>query len=119
MGIRALLVSSVSQIRQSAAKNTLANASPASSSQCAALRRCGIDSGTLLPDASVLPCPTGGKVKITVTIDYLEVTTGKAVRGVYSSPCSIFSWQVMQCLAQGTASSRFCCSSSWQFAQTP
>ena len=30
----------------------------------------------------------------------------------YSRPCSIFSWQVMQCFAQGTASRRFCCNSS-------
>ena len=26
-----------------------------------------------------------------------------------TSPCSCFSWQVVQCRAQGTASSRFCC----------
>jgi hypothetical protein len=37
----------------------------------------------------------------------------------WSSPCSIFSWQAIQCFAHGTASSRFCCSSSWQFAHTP
>jgi hypothetical protein len=30
----------------------------------------------------------------------------------YSSPCSIFSWQLMQFFAQGTASSRFVCISS-------
>ncbi len=31
-----------------------------------------------------------------------------AVRA-YNKPCSIFSWQAMQCFAHGTASSRFCC----------
>src|SRR6266481_3048497 len=29
-----------------------------------------------------------------------------------NNPCSIFSWQAMQCFAHGTASSLFCCSSS-------
>ena len=41
-----------------------------------------------------------------------KLTKGWAPGLLYSNPCSIFSWQLMQCFAQGTASSRFCCISS-------
>ena len=36
-----------------------------------------------------------------------------------SNPCSCFSWQAVQCRAQGTASRRFCCNSVSQTSQTP
>src|ERR1700733_4552547 len=37
----------------------------------------------------------------------------------YSCPCSVFSWQVMQYRVHGTASSLFCCSSSWHELHSP
>jgi hypothetical protein len=47
----------------------------------------------------------------------IKYSIGNRIKvGSYNCPCSIFSWQEMQCLAQGTASSRFCCISSWQLA---
>jgi hypothetical protein len=39
-------------------------------------------------------------------------TWGLGFKNHCSNPCSIFSWQAMQCFAHGTASSRFCCNSS-------
>ncbi len=40
-------------------------------------------------------------------------------RAPYSCPCSVFSWQVMQYRVHGTASNRFCCSSSWHELHSP
>src|SRR5262249_19052167 len=49
----------------------------------------------------------------------LIVRVRKLEQCLYSWPFSAFSWQLMQCFAHGTASSRFCCISSSQFRQAP
>jgi len=49
----------------------------------------------------------------------LESSLPEPTPDYWRSPCSCFSWHSMQCRAQGTASSRFCCISPPQATQTP
>jgi hypothetical protein len=130
IGIRLASASSRSQIRHPAGKNTLASASPASAIHPRTpLRR--------VPEATLDELPSPMQPELCSSASFIErrnVRLGNPrfcsggssdpcallyPLDPYSSPCSIFSWHAMQCLAHGTASSRFCCISSWQFAHTP
>ena len=92
--------------RQSLGKTTLANAPIA----------CPIAASTRLPPPSHWH-KTGKPYLTRCDPTSIKYSIGNRIQvGSYNCPCSIFSWQEMQCLAQGTASSRFCCISSWQLA---
>ena len=97
------VVSSDSQIRQSLGKVTLANAP---------------DSLPLSREVPLRAWPLAGKPPLPCfNSTFIKYSIGNRIQvGSYNCPCSIFSWQEMQCLAQGTASRRFCCISSWQLA---
>lgn len=55
---------------------------------------------------------TGGDVRQPVSYPIPNDRMDSFSLGRQMSPCSIFSWQPMQCFAHGTASRRFCCISS-------
>ena len=61
--------------------------------------------------------PSQRKKKTAVPPNRTAATSTR--RAIYSCPCSVFSWQVMQYRVHGTASSLFCCSSSWQELHSP
>src|SRR5277367_906700 len=75
-------------------------------------------SGTGVCDVASNLYPHRAKKKTAVPQTRTAATNSHAACS-YSCPCSVFSWQVMQYRVHGTASSLFCCSSSWQELHSP